>query len=145
MSYLSTALDELMKEAKMKNADLARASGIDKAKLSRWHRGDQTWIDDHDFAALAKALTNDPRKMAKLLLARMRDSGQGPGAEFIDLSLAGVTVREPVVAYTAKLPPHIEHAFALLRSYVMRDDDLREILIHLSSLLEEKPSRKKNK
>lgn len=145
MSYLSHALNELMTEAGIRNVELSRKTKIDQPTISRWRRGEQVSINDEHLQAIAKALTPDPRKQAKLVVARMRDVCYGPGAELVEIRLAGQTLREEPIHYGTKLPPQLERAFEIIRGNVNHDDDLRDILIALANLFDKPNENQKPK
>ena len=69
MSYFSAALDSIMRQRSLKQAQLARESEIDQAQISRYLSGDNR-PDGPALERLCQALTEDS---ATLLLGYVRD------------------------------------------------------------------------
>lgn len=97
MSNIAVAIDKLINECEppMTGAELARASGIQEAQISRIRNGRQIWMNPDDMTKIALTLCKGDLKSkrlkkihARLLHARMLDECTGPGADLITITLA---------------------------------------------------------
>jgi DNA-binding Xre family transcriptional regulator len=139
MSYLATVLSDLMISKGLRNVDLATKAGIDPATITRWRSGEQISISDEDLEKVATVISDDPREQAELIVARMKDVCIGPGSEFINIDISGgapMALKESEGSYNVKLPPKVERAFRILRSHVMENKPLRDIIISMANMFQ---------
>lgn len=136
MSFLATALTDLMARRGMKNVELANKTGIDPATITRWKNGEQVSITDEDLVKVAEALSDEPREQAEVVAARMKDVCLGPGSQLIELHISGSPeMRNSAGPYIVPLPPKVERAFEILREAVTKDKATRDTLIGLANIL----------
>jgi transcriptional regulator with XRE-family HTH domain len=136
MSYFGTALKQMLDRKKMKAVKLAKLSRVDQPKISRYIRGDQTWVAQDDFTAIAKAITNEPDEQAELVLARLLDERVGPGSDLVRIDIpSGKSRRKRPIAYRIKLPENLEADLELVREWISKDRNVRELIEGLGNLL----------
>ena len=100
MSYFSTALTRITERNQLRQADVARESGLTRSHVSRLFNGEQRTITDEDFISLLKAY-REKRDQAEIIAARCMDVRVGPAAALVE-----ITVKVPGAANAAeaKLP-----------------------------------------
>lgn len=122
----------------MKATDLAKLSGVTEPTISRYRSGDQLWVDPEDLSRLAKAISNNPAERAELIRARLLDECKGPGADLITIEIRGKSeLRETPARYGLKLSKEFEEALQTIREWIPKDNNVKEIVQALSSLLRE--------
>jgi transcriptional regulator with XRE-family HTH domain len=135
MSYLATEMARILREREMKPIELSKSSGVTQSQISRLLNGQQVSIADEDFESISTVLGRDPKEQATLLAARMRDVCRGPAADRIKIQISGEDlIRETPPPYGIKFPPALEQAFAIIHSWVLEDDDVRDIIVGLANL-----------
>lgn len=132
MSYLTVKLDHLMQQREWKIADLARATGIDDAKLSRILSERQQWIAPTDLEKICLALGRTLEEKAAIIAARLMDlrAGGWPGSDLVQISVGG----QPMLLHEGGQPPltpRMEEDFATLRANI-HDPDLQTIVSGLA-------------
>lgn len=135
MSYFGTQLDELLKRKKMKAADLARLSGVGEPTISRYRRGEQIWVDPGDLARLSRTISDRPHEQAELIRARLLDENQGPGSELVRIEISGSELKESPHSYGIRLANDLEQAITVIRENIIKDQNVREIVLALGNLL----------
>ncbi len=138
MSYLSIALQRQAERRHLKQADLARASGLSSSYVSRLVTGGSHELSDENFTALLKIFAPDTLAQAELVAARCLDARVGPGADLVE-----VRVKTPVKTVAAEadvqeqvhLSPETERAFAFLRSQCPLSSELERHLVGYARLL----------
>lgn len=138
MSYLSRALGDLLTRHNLKPAEVAKATQIEPAKLSRWRSGEQIHISPEDLEKLSASF-NDPGALAILLKAHLLDECHGR-ENLVRIEIAG-DIPEPAleaspVPYGRKLPPKIEHALNVIAREITSDKDLKNMILSLANLYE---------
>lgn len=137
MSHLASELETLLKEKGMRATDLARASGLTQASVSRIRSGGQIWVKASDLEKIAAAIDKSPMIHARLLRAHLLDECSGPGKELIEIELTGRrrrSIHEEAPPYGIKLPPKEEQAMRIISEHVTQDPELRKIILSLASL-----------
>jgi len=99
----------------MTGMDLARASGITMAQISRLRNGHQVWMKPEDLKKISQAIAKDSTSErfreihARLLYARLLDECVEPGASLITITIhtkskpkAVATKRPPVLTPAAQ-------------------------------------------
>lgn len=139
MSFLSVKLAELMRNTGLKTSDLARSSGIDDSRISRWLTDKQLHITPADLENLCAVLCPTKRDKADLLRAHLLDSCVGPGADLIQIQITGSDHLPIQDSRQIPLAPDLEEAFAILRANI-QDRELQKILISLAELFRTDPA-----
>ncbi|HYE29958.1 MAG TPA: helix-turn-helix transcriptional regulator [Methylomirabilota bacterium] len=83
--YFAAALKSLMERYDLKQADIARKTGLSAPQISRYISGVQKYISPEDMNALVRAMTIDPLEQAELVRAHLLDECCGPGSDMIDI------------------------------------------------------------
>jgi transcriptional regulator with XRE-family HTH domain len=135
MSYFGNALQALLTRKNMRGVRLAELSGVSQPAISRYIRGDQSFVAHEDLEAITGAISNNPADRAELIRAHLLDECHGPGSELIDIAISGVPTKEAASRHNVKLPEHLEHALAAIREHLEKDKNLREIIEGLGNLL----------
>jgi hypothetical protein len=86
MSYLSTALTRITDRNQLRQADIARESGLTRSHVSRIFIGELRNVADEDFAAIVKVF-KDKRDQAELTAARCMDVRVGPAAGLVEINV----------------------------------------------------------
>lgn len=138
MSYLSKAISEALVRSETSQADLARSSGIDEGKISRWINGQPT-IKPRDLEKLVTAISENDVDRARIIVAHLKDQARGPGADLIEFAIhprskSDVPIHEAMTQYGKPLPPKLEWAFGIIRSRI-DDPDVRDSVLSLANLL----------
>lgn len=138
MSYFSTALNRLSERNVLKQADIARESGLSRSHVSRLFKGDQKTIYDSDMAAILRVFKTDPRDQAELIAARCLDVRTGPGADLVEITIKGQkrsSGSTPASEFEeVELSHETERAFAWLRSQCPINPDLEKHLLGYARL-----------
>jgi transcriptional regulator with XRE-family HTH domain len=139
MSFLSTALNRLSERHNLKQADVARDSGLTKSHVSRIFSGDQKTVTDEDFIAIAKAFARDPKSQAELVMARCMDARTGPGSDLVEIRIykatgSAVDAGPSTTFQSVELAHETEKAFAWLRSQCPLNPDLERHLVGFAKL-----------
>lgn len=135
MSYLAQTLVRILEKRKLKQSDLEKISGLDKAKISRWISGQQGSIKPKDLEKLTSAISDDPRDRAEVIASRLRDLCHGPGSELINITIGSEPyLHEQPAPFGNPLPPKLEEAFVTLRAWAAEDKEIRDLLISLANL-----------
>jgi transcriptional regulator with XRE-family HTH domain len=138
MSYLSIALQRQAERRHLKQADLARASGLSSSYVSRLVTGGSHELSDENFTALLKIFAPDTLAQAELVAARCLDARVGPGADLVEVRVkipAKTAPAEPDVQESIHLSPETERAFAFLRSQCPLSSELEKHLVGYARLL----------
>lgn len=136
MSYFGTTLKELLQRKGMKAVRLAELSNVSQPTVSRYIRGDQTWVSPDDLVALAEAISNDPKEQAELIRAHLLDECKGPGSQLIDIRIDNEPgAGRPMPSQAFPLPEDLEQCFTVLRQWVIKDRNVREVVEGLGALL----------
>jgi transcriptional regulator with XRE-family HTH domain len=147
MSHIAIELNRLLIERKMTAADLARASKITNAQISRWKSGVQVWIGADDLKNLAAAFTNGRSETynkthARLLHAHLLDECTGPGAKYIYIELQGKPV--PMILKDSAdanpiLPPRLQENLNTIAKHINDDRNVRDLIESVANLCRGKP------
>src|SRR5690348_14744444 len=86
MSYFSTALTRITDRNQLRQADVARESGLTRSHVSRLFNGEQRTITDQDLISLLKAF-RDKRDQAEIIAARCMDVRVGPAAHLVEIAV----------------------------------------------------------
>lgn len=137
MSHFGTHLKTLMERKQISGAKLARLSGVDDSKISRYLSGDQKWVSPDHMEKIVKAISNDPQDQAELLRAHLYDECTGLGSELIEIRITGreQSAREIAAPYRTPIPLEAEQDFATLREWYIKDKNVREIIEGTANLL----------
>ena len=138
MSYLSIALQRQAQRRHLKQADLARASGLSKSYISRLVGGESHELSDQNFVALLRIFAPDTLAQAELVAARCLDARVGPGADLVEILVKppGKTVAvEPEFQQGVHVSPETERAFAFLRARCPLSSELEKHLVGYARLL----------
>ena len=134
MSYLSTALNRLADSHGLKQADVARESGLSRAHISRLFAGDQSGLSDENFIAVLKTFSRNKAAQAELVAARCMDARVGPGADMVEISVTGDAPKKSKQVSHIELSNQTERAFAWLRSQCPLNPDLEKHLVGYAKL-----------
>lgn len=134
MSYFGTCLDEQIKAKRMKAVDLANTSKVPESTISRLRNETQPWVSPDDLGRIATAISDDPRVQAQLLRAYLLDQVRGPGSELVEVRISGEQAAGKL-AYKVKLSGELEEDFEVIREWIIKDQDVREIIQRLANLL----------
>jgi transcriptional regulator with XRE-family HTH domain len=147
MSHIANELNRLLIEKKMTAAEIARATGITSAQISRWKSGIQIWVGAEDLKNLAAALTTGRGETynkihARLLHAHLLDECTGPGAKYIYIELQGKPV--PLVLRDSAdanpiLPPRLQENLNTISKHISGDRNVRELIESVANLCRGKP------
>lgn len=135
MSYFGTQLDELLNRKQMKAVELSRLSGVDPAMISRYRKGDYVSLSIEELGRLSKAISDDPSEQAQLIRAHLQDQCKGAGSERIRIEIEGTAHVLQESRYQVPLPPKLESAMAVIREWVTKDQNVRELVEGLGNLL----------
>lgn len=137
MSYFGEALTELLERKKMTAALLSELSGVDQASISRYRKGERTWVSPEDLASIAKVASEDPQDRAALIKAHLRDECHGPGADLIEIGIRGVAELRDTPGNVApvRLRKDAEENFAAIRQWYVKNRNVREVVDGLGNLL----------
>lgn len=144
MSHFASALNDLMKDKELTQAELAKRSGIPQPQFSRWLNATPIrtgYISDQDFEALCKVFTK-PIDQAHLLRARLLDIAAGPdieGSKLLDIKVSGEVFQESSTAYKTKLPPKLDKDIQTIIENVTTNRLVREMVSSLAIHLRRKP------
>ncbi len=121
----------------MKQADIARESGLSRSHVSRLFTGDQKTVFDVDMVAILRVFRGDRRDQGELIAARCMDVRTGPGAELVEITIkeqaAGSNM--PVSEFPeVELSHETERAFAWLRSQCPINPNLEKHLVGYARL-----------
>lgn len=137
MSYLAEEFENLLKENKLRPADVARTSGITEAAISRLRSGAQSYMSSEYLEKIAAAIGSSPMIHARLLRARMLDDCSGPGRDYITIEIRGEKIprlKEDGPAYAIKLPPKLDAAMRTIAQHLASDTELKNIILGLGNL-----------
>ena len=138
MSYLSIALQRQAERRHLKQADLARASGLSSSYVSRLVTGGPHEPSDENFTALLKIFAPDTLAQADLVAARCMDARVGPGADLVEVRVktpAKTAPAESDIQQQVHLSPETERAFAFLRAQCPLSSELEKHLVGYARLL----------
>lgn len=142
MSYFASALNELLEEENMTQAEASRRSGITAPQFSRWISAELESISSEDFERLCRVFTK-PSDQAKLLAARLRDIVSGPdvpGAKLIQIKISGspavTTLQEDPHPY--KLPPKQNKDIQTIVEHMPHNRLIREMIASMAAHLRRK-------
>ena len=138
MSYLSIALQRQAERRHLKQADLARVSGLSSSYVSRLVTGGSHELSDENFTALLKIFAPDTLAQAELVAARCLDARVGPGSDLVEVRVKTppkTAAAEPDVQEQIHLSPETERAFAFLRSQCPLSSELEKHLLGYARLL----------
>ncbi len=138
MSYLSIALQRQAERRHLKQADLARVSGLSSSYVSRLVTGGSHELSDENFTALLKIFAPDTLAQAELVAARCLDARVGPGSDLVEVrvkSPAKTAPAETDVQEQVHLSPDTERAFAFLRGQCPLSPELEKHLVGYARLL----------
>jgi DNA-binding Xre family transcriptional regulator len=141
MSYnIANVLNQILNEKDMKAAELARASGVTQAQLSRLRSGEQVWINPKDMSAIANALAGEhrselPKIHARLLYAHLCDECTGLGAKLISIELKSAPKSkssesrdEPI------LPPRCKENLDVIAEHITQSRYVKNFIENLSEM-----------
>jgi transcriptional regulator with XRE-family HTH domain len=136
MSNIANALDTELKLAKKTGAELARASGVNEAQISRIKTGDQVWVSPEDLNRLANGLypkqTESAVKChARLLHAHVLDECTGPGADLISIALkTNPSPKLNISTCTTKsvLPPAVQQNLDVIAENISENRHVRDFI-----------------
>ena len=146
MSNIAIAIDGLIKESRPRitGADLARASGINTAQISRIRNGVQQWVNPEDLTKICLALCKDPKSPryaqthARLLYGRLLDECTGPGAALINIKL--LTKGElPATTHPRALPPSLQQDMDDIANHIESDRTVRDLISSVAKLCRREP------
>jgi len=147
--HFANAIDKLLKDHKMTQADLWRASGVNEAQLSRFINGTQVWVSPADLLKIAKGLCpkSKPERLnqihAQLLYAHLQDECTGPGAKLVAIELIGPTPTSAHVledkAAPPALPPKIQRNLDIIAQHVTKDSHVRKMVETMANLCRREP------
>ena len=144
MSYLSHAIARMLVEHKMTAADLAQASGMTEAQISRFRNGLQTWISAEDMCKLAGGYVSNhgityQKAHAELMQAHLLDECSGPGAEYISIQRTdgGQRFPFPMGSDRVVLAPEPQAALDTIRSHITYDLNIRHIIQGIAGMYRE--------
>jgi transcriptional regulator with XRE-family HTH domain len=138
MSYLSIALQRQTERHHLKQADLARGSGLSPSYVSRLVGGEAHELSDENFVALSKIFSADPLAQAELVAGRCQDVRVGPGADLVEVRIKAPGQGVPAGTESEEkihLSPETERAFAFLRSQCPLSSELEKHLVGYARLL----------
>ncbi len=138
MSYLSIALQRQAERRHLKQADLARVSGLSSSYVSRLVTGGSHELSDENFTALLKIFAPDTLAQAELVAARCLDARVGPGSDLVEVRVktpAKTVQAESDVQEQIHLSPETERAFAFLRAQCPLSSELEKHLVGYARLL----------
>jgi len=154
MSYIAVALEEVIQERTppLTGAELARATGMQTAQISRIRNGLLNWVSPANLLAIAKAVAGDPKSKkfaqvhAKLLFARLMDEYSGPGARFITLKLHSECQQHEASAKSwPVLPQAIQADLDIIAVSVEKDRNIRNLIATTANLCRGKGVSQPNK
>lgn len=146
MSFLASQLNALLKEKNLRAIDLARASGLSRALISKIANGEQIWVSPDVLQKLARGIDPNPAILpathALLLRSHLMDECSGPGKDFIEISIrskarAGKDLQTMESLSDVKLPPKFEAYMKLIARNIGSDANVRRIVTALGGLLDE--------
>jgi len=137
MAYFSQKLQELLDRNEMSQTDLAKATNLSQAHISRLLSDDQRSVSLDDLRAIATNISTLDRERAELIRAHLLDECVGPGSELIDIIINGSRRQASVLndAPAPPLSPRMERVFQILREQ-SEDKHLRVVLEGLVDLLD---------
>lgn len=134
---LAHEIEALKADRGLNQTQLASASAIDSATLSRVRAGVRQMTFE-DVALLRAAFNGVGVWPARLLRARLLDECYGPGAERIAITLDGksnpAALRETSPVYSS---PKLEKAMRKIHAHVGSDSKLRDVILFLADHLPE--------
>lgn len=143
MSHFASALNELMNDKELNQAELAKRSGIPQPQISRWINATQVrtgYIADDDFERLCKVFVK-PLDQANLMRARLLDICAGPdidGKKLIEITVSGSAANEAPTPYKTKLPPKLDKDIQTVVEHVTTDRLVRDMISSLAVHLRRK-------
>ena len=145
MSHIANAIANELKKSKKTAAEIARASGVHEAQISRFISGTQIYVTAEDLIAIANALsaskTEQAKAHARLLHARLLDECSGPGAKFIEILLhdshAPAALCESPVPYKI-LPPAMQENLDTIAASITHNRQVRDLIQATADLCRQK-------
>lgn len=141
MSNFATALDALMVQKNLNQAELSRLSGIPQAQISRFINNPNQWISDDDFERLCEVFKK-LSDQANLVHARLLDhlgTMRVPGSKLVKITIEGEsTVKEDSAPYQTKLPPKLDKDVQTIIDHISSDRLVREMISSLAVHLRRK-------
>jgi len=144
MSHFASALNELMKDKELTQAELAKRSGIPQPQISRWINANPIrtgYIADNDFERLCKVFVK-PLDQARLMRARLFDVCSGPdiaGSKLIEINISGEAIHDAPEPHKTKLPPKLDKDIQTIIEHVTTNRLVREMISSLAIHLRRKP------
>lgn len=142
MSHFASALNQLIDEKKLTQAELSKRSGVPQPQISRWINAEQVrigWISDSDFEKLSKVFSK-PFEQATLMRARLQDicsNPKVPGNKLICINIAGAAAEQEQehLALQTKLPPKLERDLQTIIEHLPGNHLVRDMVSSLASHL----------
>jgi transcriptional regulator with XRE-family HTH domain len=139
VSNFSHELESLLGKHRKSAREIAKATGLSQAALSKWRNAQQTFITEEDLTKISNAITKDRFDQAKLLLAHLKDECIGPAKHLIEINIRDQdtwSLKDDQVHYGPKLSPKLERAFELLKQNVTKNKALADMVLSFADLCE---------
>ena len=140
MSYFGKELKKAIMEAGLTQQGIARGAGLFDAQISRLINGKQIFIEPENLAKICKMFEKDPRtgestplRQASLIAAHCMDHRNGPGSQFVKISLDAPFGETP--AKQVELSPQTERAFTYIRQTIHAQKQFEKFIIQLAEMM----------
>lgn len=123
----------------MTQTELAKATGLSQAHISRLLSDDQRSVSLEDLRNIATNISTKDQERAELIRSHLLDENVGPGSDLIDIIIRGS--RQPGQLFETPQPPlspRMERIFEVLRDQ-SHDKYLRTVLEGLADLVSDEP------
>jgi Cro/C1-type HTH DNA-binding domain len=129
MSYFGDKLQHLMEINSVTGPDVQRDTHINPSRISRWISGKQKLVSPKDMDLLCKAVCKTKSKFeyAELAVAHLKDECFGPGAELVEILIAGTEIKPQPTRITNN-----ERMFEFLQKKSIKEPSLKKIFLHIA-------------